>query len=107
MKSRTSPTFLNTFFEKEFRCTTCGSGAGYHSRPRNALERVAPIFGLQMVRCGDCYRRSFRPASIKLLQKREAAVINHDLAIASLDAALRKEPDKQTSDTPAKPARIA
>jgi len=108
MKSRTSPTLWNTFFDREFHCTNCGSSAGYHSRPRNLLERlVAPVLRVQMVRCGDCYRRTFRPVSLALLSKRETVVINHDLAIASLDATLRKEPDKQTSDSPPKRARIA
>ena len=108
MKSRTSPTLWNTFFDKEFHCTYCGSNAGYHSRPRNLIEQVlVPVFRLQMARCGDCYHRTFRPASLALHRKREAQVINHDLAIASLDATLRKEPDKQTSEQPPKRARIA
>jgi hypothetical protein len=107
MYSPTSPTFWSTFF-REFRCTGCGSTAGYESRPRNFLERfLAPILYLRTVRCGDCYRRSLRPFSVPLHKKRKAIVVDHEQAITSLDAAIRKEPDKEPSETPAKRARIA
>ena len=107
MYSPTSPTFWNKFF-KEFRCTNCGSDAGYQSRPRNLIEKyLAPVLYLRTVRCGDCYRRSFRPISVPLLHKRKPVVVDHELAINALEAAIRKEPDKETSEPPAKRARIA
>ena len=107
MYSRTSPTFWSRFFS-EFRCTHCGSDAGYQSRPRNLLEKyVAPVLCLRPVRCGDCYRRCLRPMSVPLLRKREAVVIDHELAITSLDTPILKEPDQQTSEPPPKRARIA
>jgi hypothetical protein len=44
-----------------FRCRDCGSSAGFHSRPRTLVERyVLPVFLLQPVRCGDCFRRDYR-----------------------------------------------
>jgi hypothetical protein len=107
MYSRLSPSFWDRFF-REFRCTNCGSDAGYRSRPRNFIERyLAPILYLRTVRCGDCYRRSFRPLSVPLHEKRKAIVIDHEQAITSLDATLQKEPDKEPSEPPAKRARIA
>lgn len=45
--------------------------------------------------------------SVPLLKKRKAVVIDHEQAIESLDASIRKESDKETSDPPAKRARIA
>ena len=107
MYSRTSPMFWSKFY-REFRCTRCGSDAGYQSRPRNLLEKyLAPLFYLRPVRCGDCYGRSLRPMSVPLFKKREAVVIDHELAITAMDTPIRKEPDKQTSEPPPKRARIA
>lgn len=106
MYSPTSPSW--TMFFREFRCTRCGSDAGYESRPRNFVERyMAPVFFLRTVRCGGCYGRSFRPMSVPLLKKRKPMVIDHEQAITSLDSAIRKEPDKETSESVTKRARIA
>lgn len=45
----------------EFRCPDCGSNAGFRSRRRTFSERyVLPIFLLQPVRCGECFRRDYR-----------------------------------------------
>jgi hypothetical protein len=45
----------------EFRCRDCGSGVGFRSRRRNVLERyILPLFLLQPVRCGECFRRDYR-----------------------------------------------
>ncbi len=45
----------------EFRCNDCGSDTAYRSRRRNFSERfLLPIFLLQPVRCGECFRRDHR-----------------------------------------------
>lgn len=45
----------------EFRCPDCGSNAGFRSRRRTFAERfLLPIFLLQPVRCGECFRRDYR-----------------------------------------------
>ena len=44
-----------------FRCRDCGSGVGFRSRRRTLAERyVLPVFLLQPVRCGECFRRDYR-----------------------------------------------
>ena len=107
MYSRSSPSDWNGFF-REFRCRHCGSDAGYRSRPRSFLEKyLAPALFLRPVRCGDCYRRTLRPVSVPLREKRKAVVVDHEQAITSLDATLRVEPPKETASPAAKRARIA
>jgi hypothetical protein len=45
----------------EFRCSDCGSNAGFRSRRRTFAERyILPLFLLQPVRCGECFRREYR-----------------------------------------------
>jgi hypothetical protein len=107
MRSRISPENWDGFF-REFRCAHCGSDAGYSSRPRNFLEKyLVRLLFLRTVRCGDCYRRSVRPISVPLLAKRKAVVVDHELAINSLEATVQKEPPKETVKPKAKRARIA
>ncbi len=49
----------------EFRCNDCGSEIAFRSRRRNFSERyLLPIFLLQPVRCGECFRRDYRLAFI-------------------------------------------
>jgi hypothetical protein len=44
-----------------FRCRDCGSELGYRSRRRTLSERfILPLFLLQPVRCGECFRRDYR-----------------------------------------------
>jgi hypothetical protein len=44
-----------------FRCRDCGSELGFRSRRRTFSERyLLPIFLLQPVRCGECFRRDYR-----------------------------------------------
>jgi hypothetical protein len=44
-----------------FRCRDCGSELGFHSRRRTLSERyILPLFLLQPVRCGECFRRDYR-----------------------------------------------
>ena len=44
-----------------YRCTDCGSDMGFRSRRRSFSERfLLPLFLLQPVRCGECFRRDYR-----------------------------------------------
>jgi hypothetical protein len=45
----------------DFQCKDCGSNSGFKSRRRTFSERyLLPIFLLQPVRCGECFRRDYR-----------------------------------------------
>jgi hypothetical protein len=42
-------------------CHDCGSVVGFRSRRRTLAERlILPLFLLQPVRCGECFRRDYR-----------------------------------------------
>jgi hypothetical protein len=42
-------------------CRDCGSEVGFRSRRRTVAERfILPLFLLQPVRCGECFRRDYR-----------------------------------------------
>jgi hypothetical protein len=44
-----------------YRCDDCGSEVGFRSRRRTLTERfILPLFLLQPVRCGECFRRDYR-----------------------------------------------
>jgi hypothetical protein len=44
-----------------YRCHDCGSEVGFRSRRRSFAERfLLPVFLLQPVRCGECFRRDYR-----------------------------------------------
>jgi hypothetical protein len=44
-----------------YRCHDCGSEVGFRSRRRTIIERfLLPLFLLQPVRCGECFRRDYR-----------------------------------------------
>jgi len=48
-------------FSQPYRCNDCGSEVGFRSRRRTVTERyLLPIFLLQPVRCGECFRRDYR-----------------------------------------------
>jgi hypothetical protein len=45
----------------EYQCNDCGGDKGFRSRRRTFSERfLLPIFLLQPVRCGECFRRDYR-----------------------------------------------
>jgi hypothetical protein len=45
----------------QYRCRDCGSEVGFRSRRRTLVERyLLPLFLLQPVRCGECFRRDYR-----------------------------------------------
>jgi hypothetical protein len=44
-----------------YLCKDCGSEVGFRSRRRTFTERfLLPVFLLQPVRCGECFRRDYR-----------------------------------------------
>jgi len=44
-----------------YHCHDCGSEVGFRSRRRTLTERyILPLFLLQPVRCGECFRRDYR-----------------------------------------------
>ena len=48
-------------FSQPFVCPDCGSEVGFRSRRRTLAERyLLPLFLLQPVRCGECFRRDYR-----------------------------------------------
>jgi hypothetical protein len=48
-------------FSLQYRCFECGSEVGFRSRRRSLFERVfLPLFLMQPVRCGECFRRDYR-----------------------------------------------
>ena len=48
-------------FGPPYRCRDCGSEVGFRSRRRTLTERfILPLFLLQPVRCGECFRRDYR-----------------------------------------------
>ena len=66
-----SPAFWSRFFT-QFLCHHCGCEDGFVSRPRNLFEaNVLPFLAMRPARCGDCYRRSYRPVRVPLLPRRE------------------------------------
>ena len=55
--------FPSPWFQQftEFRCGDCGGEVGFRSRRRTFSERyILPLFLLQPVRCGECFRRGYR-----------------------------------------------
>ena len=44
-----------------YRCPDCGSDTAFRSRRRTFSERfLLPLFLMQPVRCGECFRRDYR-----------------------------------------------
>jgi hypothetical protein len=51
----------NSRIGQPYRCQDCGSDVGFRSRRRTFTERyVLPLFLMQPVRCGECFRRDYR-----------------------------------------------
>jgi len=107
MYAFSSPAFWVRFFS-QFRCQQCGSGEGYASRPRNFFEKYAlRLMYLRTARCGDCYRRSYRPMSVPLLPRREPLRFDAEEMPASTLSAERKAPREETHPENAGDQRIA
>jgi hypothetical protein len=61
-------------WSRRFHCPKCGGGQGLRSRPRGYFERfLLPVVRLHPVRCGHCFRRFFRLASVILDEPVEQA----------------------------------
>jgi hypothetical protein len=46
---------------RPYFCRDCGCEVGFRSRRRTLSERyILPLFLLQPVRCGECFRRDYR-----------------------------------------------
>ena len=57
-------------FQQPYRCYDCGSEVGFRSRRRTLTERyILPLFLLQPVRCGECFRRDYRLIFTKVLER--------------------------------------
>jgi hypothetical protein len=53
-----------------YRCSDCGSEVGFRSRRRTLTERfLLPLFLLQPVRCGECFRRDYRLIFTRVLPR--------------------------------------
>jgi hypothetical protein len=93
-------------FFSEFRCRNCGSDAGYLSRPRNFFERrIVPILLMKMVRCGDCYHRSFRPLNVKVRPRRVHMNFDPVRAVSDLVHALPPKESAKELPEPANDSR--
>lgn len=54
-------------FSEPFVCSECGSEIGFRSRRRTFAERyLLPLFLLQPVRCGECFRRDYRMIFVRV-----------------------------------------
>jgi hypothetical protein len=68
-------------FSRQFQCRDCGSLIGFRSRPRTFPEKyILPVLFLRPVRCGDCFRRSYRLAFVQVRERNESGVTRHAAA---------------------------
>ena len=75
---------------RPYLCRDCGCEVGFRSRRRTLTERyILPLFLLQPVRCGECFRRDYR---LIFTQVRDRLS----------DAPLRIMPGKAAASSPAK-----
>jgi hypothetical protein len=65
----------------QFQCRDCGSRVGYRSRRRSFVEKyLLPALLLRPVRCGACFRRSYRLIFVPVRERRESDVTNQAAA---------------------------
>lgn len=101
------PGFWALLFTK-FQCHKCGSQEGYVSRPRNFFERYAlRLLFLRPARCGDCYRRTWRPVTVPLHRRQEPMRFDPAARVASARAAGHVETQEETRFPPEDDRRIA
>jgi len=78
-------------FAPTYRCHDCGSEVGFRSRRRTLMERfLLPLFLLQPVRCGECFRRDYRliftrvrnrlSDTPRMMPKKQAVTANRNVA---------------------------
>lgn len=81
----------DTPFAQPYRCHDCGSEVGFRSRRRTVTERyILPLFLLQPVRCGECFRRDYRliftpvrerlPEAPRIAPRKQPATSNRNVA---------------------------
>jgi hypothetical protein len=64
---------FNVMFARLYECRDCGGFNGYRSRPKNFTERfLLPLLLLRPARCGDCFKRSYQSAFVKVRLRRES-----------------------------------
>ncbi len=57
---------------KRFHCPDCGSLDAFRSRPRSPLEKyLLPLLLVRTVRCGHCFRRSYRTVFVPVRERAE------------------------------------
>ena len=60
-------------FSRPFKCQDCGGLNGYRSRPKDFTEKfLVPLMFLKPARCGDCFKRSYQSAFVRLRPRRES-----------------------------------
>jgi len=63
---------------RQFYCTECGCSEGYRSRPRTFTEKfLLPLFLMRPVRCGDCFRRTYRSIMVQVKPRKESVLPHH------------------------------
>jgi hypothetical protein len=66
---------------KPFKCVDCGSSEGYRSRPRTFTEKyLLPLLLLRPVRCGDCFRRCYRPIFVPVRERHDSGLTHRAAA---------------------------
>jgi hypothetical protein len=82
---------INSFssvLSRDYVCPDCGNNEGFRSRPRSVAERfVLPLLLLRPVRCGNCFRRDYRP--IFLHVRKRLSEVPRDLPAAPVETAHR------------------
>jgi hypothetical protein len=59
-------------FPRLYECKDCGGFNGYRSRPKDLIERfLLPLLLLRPTRCGDCFKRSYQFAFVRVRPRRE------------------------------------
>lgn len=107
MYALSTPTFWVRFFS-EFRCHHCGSREGYASRPRSLFERYGlRLFYMRTARCGDCYSRSYRPASVRLFPRPKPVHFDSETRLTPVHNVERKVPQSETLKEETKRQHIA
>lgn len=68
-------------FPRLYECKDCGGFHGYRSRPKNLTERfMLFLLLLRPARCGDCFKRSYQSAFVKVRPRRESKKTQHATA---------------------------
>ena len=81
---------------------------GLVSRPRNLFERFGlPLLFMRPARCGDCYRRTWRPVTVPLHPRKEPIRFDPQEMVASARAADQHKTQKEMQSSEDNHRRIA